>query len=136
MAGAAQQFLSAAQLPDPNDTQDYGSDFDDEELQELNHEIDRIYGKQPTAGIVIEDNPITNDVEYVPTDVSVARIPVSSQPRSSQSRSQPAHIEEFEDDSQRAGYRGETTIAYPDRKSTPSYFQSKKRSCLTYTYSV
>lgn len=107
--------LLASQLPDPNDTQNYGSDFDDEELEELNREVHRIYGSQKTTKAYIEDNPITNDVEYIPTDVSVARVPNFSQSRLSQS--QRINIE-FEDDrsTERIGNGSNTTVTYPDRK--------------------
>ena len=114
MAHTISQLL-ASQLPDPNDTQDYGSDLDDEELEELNREVDRIYGLQKTTKADIEDNPITNDVEFIPTDVSVARVPNSSQPRLSQS--QRINIE-LEDDrsTERIGDGRNTTVTYPDRK--------------------
>ena len=114
MAHTTPQLLDS-QLPDPNDTQDYGSDFDDEELEELNREVDRIYGSQKTTKADIEDNPITNDIEYIPTDVLVARVPNTSHPRLSQF--QRINIE-FEDDrnTERIGDGGNTTLSYPDRK--------------------
>ena len=129
---ATSSHLLASQLPDPNDTQDYGSDFNDEELEELNREVDRIYGKQPTPAIEIEDNPITNDVEYLPTNASVARVPHSSQPQLSQ------RIEvELQDDSERISDGNREKVTYPDRKSLPCRPSScNNRALLTPAYSV
>lgn len=139
MAHTTPQLLDS-QLPDPNDTQDYGSDFDDEELEELNREVNRIYGSQKTTRADIEDNPITNHIEYIPTDVLVARVPNASHPRLSQY--QRINIE-FEDDrnTERIGDEGNTTLTCPDRKFFPSInfpnsFGHQKDFHLTYTYSA
>ena len=95
-----------------DDETDYGSDFSDGELQELNREIDRIYGRTPSSTVAIEDNPIINNVENIPLDElpSQGRARV---PRSSQRRGKAVRIE-FEDE--RAGHGGRDQVAYPDRK--------------------
>lgn len=113
--------LLVSQLPDPNDTQDYGSDFDDSELEELNHEIDRIYGKEGRPSQAdTEDNPITNDVENISAEQPVAKVPLLSQ------RSGPLHVE-FEDDTSTAAPSdgSKTAITHPDSKLLFDLFASK-----------
>lgn len=108
---------------------DYGSDFSEEELQELNREIDRIYGRTPNATgatAAIEDNPILSNVEFVAPDESPsqerARIPCSSQRRGEVVRI------EFEDD--KTGVCRGSEVVYPDRKSSLSPFSQRPTTCI------
>lgn len=104
---------STSPSPRPLDEDtDYGSDFSEEELQELNREIDRIYGRTPPVVIATEDNPIVHNVESPALDESPSQ-ELARLPRSSQRRGQAVRIE-FEDDN--TSLLGGGQVAYPDRK--------------------
>lgn len=115
--------------PKAVDESDYFSDFDEEELEELNREVQRIYadkGQEEGTKLkeVQEDNPIGNDVEYTVSQ-EVARLPKTP------SRNSSAHmVVEFEAETnttQNTSYGGTdapfstTFVTYPDRKPLISY---------------
>ena len=126
MASSTNTTLPSISQPLTTDTgsgseTDYGSEFSEEELQELNREIDRIYGRTPSTTAAVEDNPILQNVEAIAPDESPsqerARIPRVSRKR--QKRGDATRIE-FEDNTKVLGRgEGQDTVSYPDRKSHP-----------------
>ncbi len=106
-----------------DDEGDYGSDWDEEDLAILNAQLEYILPKEDIE--TKEDNPIVNDVEYLPAP-AVARMSASQSSQSSQRRAEPMRIE-FDDeddntkDTERLGRIGDrddrTKITYPDCKS-------------------